>query len=50
METIKHYGNVAIDTLCKTEAGFYVGLCIVATVGTGFSMGLMALLSAAIGR
>ena len=50
METIKRHGNAAIATLCKTEAGFFAGLCIAAAVGTGFSMGLVALLAAAVGR
>ena len=49
METIKHYGNAAIATI-KTEAGFYTGLCVVGVVGTGFSMGLVALLAAFVGR
>ena len=50
METIKHYGNAAIATLCKTEAGFFAGLCIVGAMGTAASMGLVALLSAVVAR
>lgn len=50
METIKRYGNAAIATLCKTEAGYFAGLCIAAVAGTAASMGLVALLSAAVGR
>ena len=48
METIKRHLDAQLATL--TEAGFYAALVGAAVVGTAASLGLVALLAAALGR